>query len=315
MDPAPDPSPAERFTVQAGTYRRVAQVALALLCVIVVTGAAVRLTGSGLGCEDWPNCSSDDFIAVGNTNQAIEQLNRLFTGAVSLGVIAAVLGALRRRPYRRDLVVLSLGLVAGVVGQVVLGGITVLVELHPVAVGGHFVLSMVLVVTATALVWRAGRPEGPAELQVDRATATLSGWAMAAGAFVLAVTGPVLTGSGPHAGDVEARRFDIAVPDAARVHSLSAWLFLAVVVAVMVRLGRHDAPAEVMARARALLFAIIVQGGIGYLQYERGIPAALVLCHIAVATAITVLATRFHLGLRRVTAPAPRSGPVGIVAR
>ncbi|MSV84916.1 MAG: hypothetical protein F2864_05330, partial [Actinobacteria bacterium] len=123
-----------RFRLSAEAYRKVTVVALALIAIIVVTGAAVRLTGSGLGCEDWPNCSSGEFVGFETPNQTIEQVNRLFTGLVSVAVIAAVLGSLRRRPYRRDLVWWSAGLVAGVIGQIVLGGITVLVDLHPAAV-------------------------------------------------------------------------------------------------------------------------------------------------------------------------------------
>ncbi|HNJ23807.1 MAG TPA: COX15/CtaA family protein, partial [Microthrixaceae bacterium] len=149
------------MTLEPRTYRRIVAIALALLCAIVVTGAAVRLSGSGLGCDDWPNCSSERVIEFGNPNQTIEQVNRLFTGLVSLSVAAAVLGSIRRRPYRRDLVVLSWGLVAGVIGQIVLGGITVLVGLHPAAVAGHFLLSMILVADAVVLLWRSGQPDGP----------------------------------------------------------------------------------------------------------------------------------------------------------
>ena len=107
--------------------------ALAAICAIIVTGAAVRLTGSGLGCADWPACSSSKFIDVSSRHAAIEQINRLFTGLVSLAVIAAVLGSFRRVPRRRDLTWLSLGLVAGVIAQIGLGGVTVLVDLHPAA--------------------------------------------------------------------------------------------------------------------------------------------------------------------------------------
>lgn len=305
--------PPERLTLSPGTYRRVVLVALVLLCVIVVTGAAVRLTGSGLGCSDWPNCSETQFIAAGNTNQAIEQVNRLFTGAVSLGVIAAVLGALRRRPYRRDLVWLSLGLVAGVLAQAVLGGVVVLVDLHPAAVAGHFLLSMVLVVNATVLLWRAGTPEGPTDLLVAPTDLTLSRAAMVVGAVILAVTGPVVTGAGPHAGDEKAPRFDILIPDVARLHSLSAWLFLALVLVLLVRLARHGSPAPVLGRGQALLALIVAQGAIGYLQYSRGIPAWLVALHIAGATAIAVVATWFHLGLRAPRDPLVDPGtPVGV---
>lgn len=290
-------APPERSTESLATYRRVAVVALVLLCAIVVTGAAVRLTGSGLGCSDWPNCEPGQFIEIGDTNQAIEQVNRLFTGLVSLGVAAAVLGAIRLRPRRPDLVKLSLGLVAGVLAQIVLGGITVLVDLHPAAVAGHFLLSMILVVNATVLVWRAGGPAGPARSAVGSTDSRISWLAMASGALVLAVTGPLVTGAGPHAGDGSAPRFGVAIPDAARIHSLSAWAFCALVVLLLVRLRRSGAPAPIQQRGLVLLAIIVAQGAIGYTQYNLGIPAWLVLAHIAGATSVAIAATWFQLGL------------------
>lgn len=305
MGASPDVPP-ERFTMSAERYRRVVLVALLSLCAIVVTGAAVRLTESGLGCEDWPNCSSEKFISIETPNQAVEQINRLFTGVVSLAVIAAVLGSLRRRPYRRDLVWLSLGLVAGVVGQIVLGGITVLVDLHPAAVAGHFVLSMVLVADAVVLLKRSGEPAGARVAVVDPADRTLSRVALGAGALLM-VTGPLVTGSGPHAGDAAAPRFGFFIPDVVRVHSINMWLFLAVVVVLTVRLARRGAPRPVMRRATVLLGVIVAQGAIGYAQYELGIPAGLVLAHIAGATAVLVSVLWFHLGLAA-PAPAPETG-------
>ena len=146
--------------LQPAQYRAVTIGALLAVCAIVVTGAAVRLTGSGLGCDDWPNCNDSQLIDVSSKHAAIEQVNRLFTGLVSVAVIAAVLGSLVREPRRRDLTQWSVGLVAGVLGQIVLGGVTVLVDLHPIAVQGHLLLSMVLVANATVLVRRAGEPDG-----------------------------------------------------------------------------------------------------------------------------------------------------------
>lgn len=277
-------------------YTTIAAVALALLCIIVVTGAAVRLSGSGLGCEDWPNCSEGKVLEFGDTNQTIEQVNRLFTGLVSLSVAAAVLGSLRRRPYRRDLVWLSWGLVAGVVGQIVLGGITVLVDLHPVAVGGHFVLSMILVADAVVLLWRSGRPAGPRRPVVARADLLLS--RVAVGLMCcLMLTGPAVTGTGPHAGDASSQRFGWFLPDVVRVHSINMWIFLAVVVVVLVRVVRSGAPADVVRRGYRLLVVIVAQGAIGYTQYELGIPPWLVALHIAGATAVLGLTIWFHLGL------------------
>lgn len=291
-----DPSSRERFTISAERYRLVTMVALAMLSMIIVTGAGVRLTESGLGCEDWPNCSEGELIQFGSPNQSIEQLNRLITGLVSVSVIAAVLGSLRRRPYRRDLVWWSASLVAGVIAQIVLGGITVLVDLHPAAVAAHFVLSQVLVACSVTLLWRAGQEEGPRRVRVDRTDLILSRCALA-GVTVLMFTGPVVTGSGPHAGDARAERFGFFIPDVVRVHSINMWIFLAVVVVLLARLARNGAPADIQRRGRRLLAMIVVQGAIGYTQYELGIPEWLVVLHIAGATAIVGLMIWFHLGL------------------
>ncbi|HEX2576394.1 MAG TPA: COX15/CtaA family protein, partial [Aquihabitans sp.] len=130
-------------------YRRITVVALVLLILIVVTGAGVRLTGSGLGCTDWPNCTEERFVADrGDVHAMVEFVNRLITGLVSAAVALAVLGSLRRAPRRRDLTWLSLGLVAGVLAQIALGAVVVLTHLNPWLVQGHFVLSMLLVLDA-----------------------------------------------------------------------------------------------------------------------------------------------------------------------
>ncbi len=304
---------AERFTISAGTYRGIVLVALILLCMIVLTGAAVRLTGSGLGCSDWPNCETGKLISVSDGHQAVEQINRLFTGAVSAGVIAAVLGAFRRRPYDRTLVHVSLGLVAGVLAQAVLGGISVLTGLNPIVVGGHFGLSMVLVCAATVLLWRSG-DHGPRGSEPNAHSAIWLSWMMmAVGTIVLVVTGPMLTGTGPHAGDLDAKRIQMAIPDAARIHSLSAWLFLGLILALVFSLWQRGA-GRILVRAYPLLVAVLVQGGIGYAQYSLGIPAWLVILHIAGATAITVAAAWFHSGLLHdaaTTSTSPQRTPTG----
>jgi cytochrome c oxidase assembly protein subunit 15 len=299
----------ERFTIAAATYRRVVVVALVLLAAIVVTGAAVRLTGSGMGCSDWPNCTDERFIEASDANMAVEQVNRLFTGVVGVGVIAAVLGSLRRRPYRRDLVWWSLGLVAGVIGQIVLGGITVLTHVHPAAVAGHFVLSMVLVTNAVILLWRAGTPAGPRRPVVTRNELLTSRILLAAGCLLM-VTGPVVTGSGPHGGDEAAERFGFFIPDVVRIHSLNMWLFLSILVVLLVQLHRRGAEPGVLVRGRRLLVAVVAQGAIGFLQYALGIPAWIVLLHILGATVVVGLTVWFHLGL---SAPAtvPSVAPVG----
>src|SRR3954447_5219993 len=145
-------------TLSADAYRRVTLFALVALGVIVVTGAAVRLTGSGLGCPEWPNCDTGHLSPHGTTGYhgAVEYVNRLFTGLVSVLVILAVLASLARDPRRRDLTWLSIGLVAGVVAQIVLGGLVVIYGLSPPWVMAHFAVSMALVANAVVLHHRAG---------------------------------------------------------------------------------------------------------------------------------------------------------------
>lgn len=272
-------------------------VALGLLCAIVVTGAAVRLTGSGLGCEDWPRCNEERFIDVSSTHGAIEQVNRLFTGLVTIGVVVAVLGAIRRVPRRPDLVRLAWGLVAGVVGQIVLGGVVVLTDLHPLANQGHFVLSMVLVVNALVLVRRAGEASATRLSVVSASTGRLVRVVVVVG-FVAVYTGTVVTGSGPHAGDEEARRFGFDISSVARVHGASVIVTLSLVLALVMVARRHDDWRRLDAPIETLLVVGLLQTAVGYVQYFNDIPALLVGIHIAGATGFSLALANLWLSLR-----------------
>ena len=275
-----------RWRLSPERYRAICIAALALLAIIVVSGAGVRLTGSGLGCDDWPNCNNEKLIDVSSKHAAIEQINRLFTGLVAVGVVLAVLGSRLRTPRRRDLTLLSWGLVAGVVGQVVLGGITVLVDLHPAAVQGHFLLSMVLIANAVVLVYRSGLPSRE---RVPRVSLPIRRhvWAVAVASAIVVLLGTVVTGSGPHAGDEEARRFGFAIHRVAQLHSVSVWITVAIVAALMFRLRSRRTDREVLDGSLiAWMCVAVLQGGVGYLQYFTDIPPALVAIHIALATAL-----------------------------
>jgi cytochrome c oxidase assembly protein subunit 15 len=275
-----------REGITAGEFRRICVVAFALLCVIVVTGAAVRLTGSGLGCNDWPRCNSQELVDVGTQHAAIEQINRLFTGLVALIVIVAVLGALVRRPRRRDLTWLSVGLVVGVIGQVVLGGITVLVRLNPVAVQSHMLLSMLLVADAVVLLVRAGQPDGQRVSSVRPRTRVRVRWVVVWTGLAI-VAGTVVTGTGPHAGDERARRFDLAITTVTRVHGLVVWGAVAAAVALLWHLRTLPGDRKVLdAPIYAWCIAAGVQATIGYVQYWSGVPAGLVAVHVAGATTL-----------------------------
>src|SRR3954452_3962141 len=140
-------------------YRRLTATIVGFLAVIIVTGAAVRLTNSGLGCNDWPNCNADNFVSVATHHQAIEQLNRLLSGAIGIPIAVALVAAYRRKPRRRDLIMLSWVLFALFWGEAVLGGIAVLVDLAWVSVMGHFLLAIALVEVALTIHHRAGEPD------------------------------------------------------------------------------------------------------------------------------------------------------------
>jgi len=283
-------------------YRRITFVALLSLAFIIVTGGAVRLTGSGLGCPEWPNCDEGRLVAPLDFHALVEFVNRTVTGLVSLAVIVAVLGSLVRRPRRRDLVWLSLGLVGGVVGQIVLGGLTVLFELRPPFVMAHFILSMVILANAVVLHWRAGEPsQSPVHLPSSRPPA--GGDLRRFGTLILVATalvvflGTVLTAAGPHGGDEKAERLDVPIHRAAQVHGTGAMLLLAMVVAMLFLLARSHYPDEVRQQGRVLLVVVLAQAGIGYLQYFTGVPVLLVGAHIAGATLLWATAVRFRLGL------------------
>jgi cytochrome c oxidase assembly protein subunit 15 len=284
--------------ISPATFRRITLVALVALCFIIVTGAAVRLTGSGLGCSDWPGCEEERFVAAMELEPMVEFVNRVITGLVSLSIVLAVLGSLKRVPYRRDLVVLSLGLVAGVVGQIVLGMFTVKHHLAPPFVMGHFLLSIVLVTNAVVLHHRAGEPDPPVTVvdRVEAGTRRLV-WALVPALAVATVAGTVVTATGPHGGDEDAPRFGFEIEDVVRLHSLAVIAFLGLLLVVLHRLGtRSDGSA--LHRARELLAVSVAQAAVGWIQYFTGVPVLLVAIHILGATLVWVACWRVVLACR-----------------
>ncbi len=282
------------------TYRRISIGALIALSVIIVTGAAVRLTNSGLGCDDWPNCNSERLIDVSSTHAAIEQVNRLFTGVVVIAVAGAVLGSHRRRPVRRDLIGWSWALVVGVFANALLGAVTVWVDLHPYAVQGHLLLSMALVASGATLVRRSGQPDGVARVAAVAAPTRLTVGLIALGTTIAVVTGTVVTGAGPHAGDEDAVRLSVAIPTAARIHGISVMATLAIALFLVLRLQREPTGAEsIRSGLSRWMFAAVLQAGLGYLQYFTGVPEILVGAHVAGATIVYIATTQLWLDTSR----------------
>jgi heme a synthase len=302
-------------------YRRITIVAAVLLATIIVTGAAVRLTSSGLGCPVGVSCPKSQLQAHGPASEhaTIEHVNRLFTGLVSIAVIVAVLGSLVRTPRRRDLVWLSWGLVAGVFVQAVLGQLTVAFDLKPGFVMAHFLVSIVLLSDALVLVRRSGQPDGPASTVVTHRTVVL-GRVLVGLATLVLFTGTVVTGAGPHSGGGkhdDVARLDIKLENAARVHSGFVWIFLAAVLVMVWLLRRDRAPRRIQPRATLLLVLLVVQGAIGYIQYFNDIPAFLVGIHVAGATAVWSATLMLLLGMyehEAVAVPSPGTDGTPLLA-
>jgi cytochrome c oxidase assembly protein subunit 15 len=299
--------PVRRLSPEA--YRRVTLVALALLCIIVVSGGAVRLSGSGLGCTDWPNCEKGRLAPAQITDAPamVEFTNRLVTGTVSAAVIVAVLGSLVRVPRRRDLTRLSVGLVAGVLAQIVLGGLVVLFDLSPRLVMGHFLLSLLIVWNALLLHHRAGQPDSGRAVSTVSADVRTLVRLIVVSASIVVFTGTVVTASGPHAGDSQAARLDFSIHDVARIHGVAVVLLLGLVL-----FSRRVATAGAVRRGLdVLLVVLLAQAAVGYTQYFTGVPALLVGVHLAGAVSVWIAATRLPMLTREVPAPAG-AGLVGV---
>lgn len=290
---------------------------------IVVTGGAVRLTGSGLGCSTWPQCEPGQFAPqfhdATSWHPYIEFGNRTLTGVLGVLALLTAWTVFRRRDRSRSFRLLGLVPLVGTAVQAVVGGLTVLLELHPAWVGTHFVLSMVLVSASRALLVRHAEGDARPRPLVDDRTRLVSRLLVPVGAVVI-VLGVVTTGAGPHSGDADAP-YRIAVDPAAvsRVHALSVWVFLVGVVA-LVALTRSVGARRVRVTARRLLLVTLAQGVIGYVQYFTGLPEVLVGLHMLGAGLLVAVQTNQVLSLRErdavvgtATAPPP-AAPVAAPA-
>lgn len=252
--------------------------ALIWLMVITVTGAGVRLTGSGLGCLDWPNCTANEQLDAPSFHSAIEFGNRVISGLAILPLIAAAIIARRER---RDTYGVIAALVAGFIGQVVLGMLVTRTELDPRVVLGHFLLSIVLIFLAVLLDVRVRNAPNRGASMLGRRQ--LGGLVPLGLASVVIVLGTLVTGSGPHTGSAPTGepipRLGFDITDITRIHSLAAWALVASIVAGM--WANRNPGADHDRRWFTGIGALAVaQGGIGYLQFAIGVPASLVAVHI-----------------------------------
>ncbi len=300
--------------ISPARYRRFVLVALFFVSAIILTGAAVRLSGSGLGCPTWPRCTGDELVDVSEPHRAIEQINRLFTGTIGLACIAVFAASLRRRPYRRDLTRFGALLIAGVFLQAIIGGIVVLLELQWHSVVLHFLASILLLYGNLELLRRAGEPSTLRVSVVDRDVRGLTETTFGLGVVVIAL-GTLVTSAGPHGGDEDVERLDWHLTSAVRVHSIAVWVFVATTIGLIV-LARRRGALTTANRANALLALLMFQGVIGYLQWFNRVPPVLVELHIlgAVAVFIAVTWLRFGSFVARAGVDAERSAESTSVA-
>ncbi|MCK1819734.1 COX15/CtaA family protein [Streptomyces sp. XM83C] len=304
---------AARWTPSPRTVRRAALSALVMSVVIVVTGGAVRLTGSGLGCPTWPKCTDDSLTATGamGVHGAIEFGNRMLTYVLCAAVGWAIVAARSQKPWRRGLTRLGWAQFWVVMGNAVLGGIVVLVGLNPYTVAAHFLLSTALITVAT-VTWQRTREgdEAPRPL-VGRAVAQLV-WFLVAAAGLLVAVGTVVTGAGPHAGDSsEVARMPVDWEAVTKLHAVLAWIVVTLTFALWFVLKAVDAPRGPLARTRELFLVLLAQGVIGYVQYFTDLPEVLVALHMLGSCLVWVGVVRVLLSLRErpVEARADLPGP------
>ncbi|GAX50521.1 COX15/CtaA family protein [Streptomyces olivochromogenes] len=291
---------AERWTPTSRTVQRAALAALVMSVVIVVTGGAVRLTGSGLGCPTWPKCTDDSLTTTSamGFHGVIEFTNRMLTYVLCAAVGWAIIAARSEKPWRRDLTRLGWAQFWIVMSNAILGGIVVLVGLNPYTVAAHFLLSTALITVATVM-WQRTR-EGSAEPRplVGKAVQQLV-WCLVAAAILLIAVGTVVTGAGPHAGDSsEVERMAVNWETVTKLHAVLAWIVVTLTFALWFVLKAVDAPKGPLDRTRDLFLILLGQGVIGYVQYFTDLPEALVGLHMFGACLVWIGALRVLLSLR-----------------
>ncbi len=277
-------------------FRRLALASIVLLTAIILTGGVVRLTGSGLGCSDWPQCFRHHFVAPDSFHPLVEFSNRMFTIVLTAVLAATAIASLIRRPYRRDLAIWSWALVGGVFAQAILGGVVVLSGLFPPFVMLHFLLAIVMVGAAVVLHWRAGRPDTKPVVTVGPEVLWLSRLILLVLGAVL-VAGTATAMAGPSVGSVGAQRLPVSFAAVAQLHADIVWLLIGLTLAMQFLVHHERSPMPTQNRAHILLYVMIAQGAIGYIQYFTHVPLGLVELHMFGATLVCIAAIRLHLGL------------------
>ena len=289
-----------RFRVSPPRFRWFAFASFLSMIVIVLTGGAVRLTGSGLGCPDWPTCYRHQIAGSWSIHPLIEYTNRIVTIALVIVTAVTLVAAWLRTERRRDLIGFAGLLVLGVFADAILGAFVVYSKLNPWLVSLHMILSLAMVVVGAILYHRSKYVYGPdARADVRDPHFRLIARLLWIPFIIVLIAGTAATGSGPHAGasqgQLVARRLPFSFADAAWVHSVVAVLFLGLVSGLVVAVWRSDVPEALRFGVRRLVIIAFIQAAIGFTQYLTHVPVILVELHIAGAVSLTIGVTQFHV--------------------
>jgi len=279
--------------------RRLAVATLVANIVIVVTGGAVRLTGSGLGCPTWPRCTGTSYVVHGalGVHGLIEFSNRMLTFVLATVAIVTWVAAMRYQPRRSSIRRLATVLVVGIPAQALLGGATVLSDLNPWVVALHLLLSLALIGVSVVLVRRVDEEDRPAHATVPRPVVLLTRATFAAAWAVLYV-GTVVTGSGPHAGDADSPRTGLNPASVSQLHADLVFLLVGLTVGTLVAFRAVGAPERAQRAAVWLLAVESAQGLVGVTQYATDLPIVLVAVHVLGAALTSAAVTWVLLGVR-----------------
>jgi len=303
---------AARWTPSPATVRKATLSAVVMSVVIVVTGGAVRLTGSGLGCPTAPRCVGDSWVptqAMG-VHGAIEFSNRMLTYVLCAAVGWAIIAVRSQKPYRRSLTLLGWSQFWMVVANAVLGAFTVLTGLNPYTVCVHFLLAFVLIAIAVVMWQRTAEGDASPRPLVGKPVRQL-GSVLAAATVALNAVGTVVTGAGPHAGDSsDVSRIPVDWKSVAQLHADLAWVVVALTVALWFVLRAVDAPIGPQHRTRELFLVLMSQGIIGYVQYFTDLPEAVVALHMFGACLVWIATLRVLLSFRERPDTEPDAGAV-----
>jgi heme A synthase len=303
------------------SMRRIALAGVIADTAIMSTGAAVRLSSSGLGCPDWPRCSPADIVASRNAGQTllntwIEFSNRLLSFPLVFIAVLVFIAAWHYRPggaKRRDLFWLGLAQPVGVVAQAVIGGFLVLSKLNPALVSVHFLVSAAIVAGAVTLHVRCAEGDAPPTAVVRRDLRLLSAALVAVTGLMLAA-GTVVTGTGPLAGHADTPRYKLPLEGVTQLHADIGWLMTGLAVALVLGLRMSGAPARAVRAGLIMIASLGLQGTLGYIQYFTHLPAGLVWIHVTGSVLVWIAVLRLFFTMRdRGPVNTARTGPLAAV--